>query len=259
MDLSQENDKSDFVRIGNAFHRWGRENENLLSLNTSTSYIDFINKIEYFADKYNKIYTYINARDVKKYFYLIVNNDYGFTLQAPLILTSINYGDTDEIVEEKIQLVSKYITKVLSWRVWNHWMISQSSLEAPIYELSKKIRNLSVNEIKALLATDPISIPSLDNAPTLNQQNKRRLKVLISIITEIVARESKESDYMLNKADIEVEHILSNHFEQHADEFTSKDEFDNYRNNIGDLLVLPKSFDASYNDAPYDVKSTAIF
>ena len=259
MDLSQGNVKSDFVRIGNAFHRWVRENENLLSLNTSTSYIDFINKIEYFADKYNKIYTYINARDAKKYFYLIVNNDYGFTLQAPLILASINYGDTDEIVEEKIQLVSKYITKVLSWRVWNHWMISQSSLEAPIYELSKKIRNLSVNEIKALLATDPISIPSLDNAPTLNQQNKRRLKVLISLITEIVARESKESDYMLNKPDIEVEHIWSNHFEQHADEFTTKDEFDNYRNNIGDLLVLPKSFNASYNDAPYDVKVQQYF
>ena len=59
---------------------------------------------------------------------------------------------------------------------------------------------------------------------------------------------------MLNKNDIEVEHIWADHFNQHTDECVSKDEFDNYRNNIGDLLVLPKSFNASYNDAPYSIK-----
>ena len=59
---------------------------------------------------------------------------------------------------------------------------------------------------------------------------------------------------MLNKEDIEVEHIWSDHYNEHLDEFVSKDEFDNYRNNIGDLLVLPKSFNASYNDSPYAIK-----
>ncbi|MCI5582330.1 MAG: DUF262 domain-containing protein [Anaeroplasma sp.] len=258
-DLSQGNDLSDFVRIGNAFHRWVRDNESLLSLSSSNDYVEFLNKIVYFADKYGKIYTYIASRDASKYFYLIVNSDYGFTLQTPLILAAIKYNDSDTVVEEKIQLVSKYITKVLTWRVWNHWMISQSSLEAPIYDLCKKIRDLDVDGIKALLATDPINLPALNNSPTLNQQNKRRIKVLLSLITEIVARESNESDYILNKSDIEVEHIWSDHFDQHTDEFATKDEFDNVRNNIGDLLVLPKSFNASYNDAIYSIKVQQYF
>ena len=75
------------------------------------------------------------------------------------------------------------------------------------------------------------------------------------MITEIVARESKAPNYMLNKEDIEVEHIWSDHYNEHLDEFVSKDEFDNYRNNIGDLLVLPKSFNASYNKEPFSLNT----
>lgn len=253
-DLSQGKDTSDFVRIGNAFHRWVRENEKLLKLEKSDDFVALVNKISYFANQYEKIYKYIETRDTNKYFYLIVNSDYGFTLQPALILAAISNGDSDEVVETKIQLISKYLTKVLTWRVWNHWMISQSALEAPIYDLCKKIREKTCNEIESILNSSPIDLPDLNNSPTLNQQNKRRLKVLISLITEIVARESNESDYMLNKNDIEVEHIWADHFDQHTGECVSKDEFDNYRNNIGDLLVLPKSFNASYNDAQYSIK-----
>lgn len=253
-DLSQGKDTSDFVRIGNAFHRWVRENEKMLKLKKSDDFVVLVNKISYFANQYEKIYKYIESRDAKKHFYLIVNSDYGFTLQPALILSAISNGDPDDIVETKIQLISKYLTKVLTWRVWNHWMISQSALEAPIYDLCKKIREKTCAEIEFILNSNPIDLPNLNNSPTLNQQNKRRLKVLISLITEIVARESNESDYMLNKNDIEVEHIWADHFNQHTDDCVSKDEFDNYRNNIGDLLVLPKSFNASYNDAPYSIK-----
>lgn len=250
-DLSQGKDNSDFVKIGNAFHRWVRESEKTLKLNRSSDYIELVNRIEFYAKKYELIHKYIASRDSLNYFYLIVNNDYGFTLQPALILSSFDYGDSNEIIEAKIQLVSKYITKILTWRVWNHWMISQSAMEAPIYDLCKKIRRRNINEIKEILDMNPINTPKLENSPTLNQQNKRRLKVMLALITEIVARESNNPNYILNKDDIEVEHILADHYSRHIDEFSSQDEFDNYRNNVGDLLVLPKSFNASYNDDTY--------
>lgn len=44
----------------------------------------------------------------------------------------------------------------------------------------------------------------------------------------------------------EVEHIWANQPEAHADEFRSPVDFAEYRNRIGGLLLLPKSFDASY-------------
>lgn len=260
-DFSQNKESnSDFIRIGKEFHRWVRDNDkNLLGLRYSSDYIEFVSKIAYFAKQYEKINSLINERNTNKYLYLIVNNDYGFTLQPALILSAIKYNDTDEIVTQKIQIISKYLTKVLTWRIWNHWMISQSSMESHIYTLCKQIRDMDIETLTATLNNNPIDLPSLDNAPTLNQQNKQKIKVLLALITEIVAKESKCADYMLNKPDIEVEHIWADHYEQHTDEFSDKNTFAAARNNIGDLLVLPKSFNASYNDSPYNVKVEQYF
>ena len=250
---------SDFVRIGNEFHRWVRDNCEKLQLKNSSDYLGFIERISYYAKVYETIYDVIQRREAKEYLYTIVNADYGFTLQPALILSSIDYMDSDETIMHKIKLVSKYLTKVLSWRVWNHYLISQSSMETHIYDLCIKIRERTADEIKLVFDSDPIEIPELNNAPILNQQNRPKLKVLISLITEIVASNSGESHYLLNDKDMEVEHIWANHYIQHKFEFENENDFATARNSIGDLLVLPKSFNASYNDDPYEDKVVQYF
>lgn len=55
----------------------------------------------------------------------------------------------------------------------------------------------------------------------------------------------------------EVEHIWADwadHWERHKDEFTHKADFDEYRNRLGALLILPKTFNASYGDLTYTKK-----
>jgi hypothetical protein len=52
----------------------------------------------------------------------------------------------------------------------------------------------------------------------------------------------------------EIEHVWANHPERHVDEFAHPSEFADYRNRIGGLLLLPKSFNASYGDLPYAEK-----
>ncbi|WP_081798832.1 DUF262 domain-containing protein [Selenomonas sp. AE3005] len=259
--LSQaKNASSDFVKIGKEFHRWVRDEEERLGLNGSAEYVEFVNKIMYFANVYIHIMELIESRNVKEYLYLIVNSDYGFTLQPALIMAAVEYGDSDDTITEKIKVVSKYLTKILSWRVWNHWLTSQNQMEAKIYELCKQIRNMSVSNLKNHLFTHKMDNNMLiGTSPHLNQQNKPKIKVLLALITEIVARGSGTPDYMLNKKEIEVEHIWSNHFEQHKDEFDNESDFQNVRNSIGDLLVLPKSFNASYGDVSYDVKVKQYF
>ncbi len=259
-DFSQaKNSNSDFVRIGKEFHRWVSENAKQLGLEKSRDYVDFIDRIKFFADVYIKINGLIQARNTKDYLYLIVNSDYGFTMQPAVILSAISYMDSDEVIEEKLKAVSRYLTKVLTWRVWNHWMISQSALEAKSYELCKAIRGMNVEELKRHLSTDPLESPALEGTPTLNQQNRRRFAVMLSLITEIVAVHSNTPDYPLNHPDIEVEHIWANHYEDHTDEFSNEADFTTARNSLGDLLVLPKSFNASYNDASYEVKVQQYF
>ena len=52
----------------------------------------------------------------------------------------------------------------------------------------------------------------------------------------------------------EVEHIWADHPERHTDEFKHPNDFAEYRSRIGGLLLLPKSFNASYGDLTYAKK-----
>ena len=56
------------------------------------------------------------------------------------------------------------------------------------------------------------------------------------------------------KQGYEVEHIWADHWEQHKDEFIHEADFAEYRNRFGALLLLPKTFNASYGDLPYGKK-----
>jgi Protein of unknown function (DUF1524) len=67
---------------------------------------------------------------------------------------------------------------------------------------------------------------------------------------------SRYAEYIQRKGKhgYEVEHIWANHPERHEDEFSHASDFAEYRNRIGGLLILPKSFNASYGDLPYAEK-----
>ncbi|MFW7401910.1 DUF262 domain-containing protein [Vagococcus fluvialis] len=262
--LSQGKDsKSDFVRIGNEFHRWVRDNSKQLNLISSDDFINFIDQISYYTNVYSKINQIVLDRNTKDFFYVVVNADYGFTLQPAALLASIEYQDSNDIISKKFQIVSKHLTKLLSYRIWNHVQISQSSLESTIYLFCKKIRKKTISEIEQIVFENGLEIPELVGYPTLNQQNGRKLRVLLALITEIIARNSDESNYILSiqtkNNPIEIEHIWSNHFEKHKEEFDSEIDFNQTRNSIGGLLLLPKSFNTSYGSSPYEIKIEQYF
>src|SRR5262249_38718945 len=58
----------------------------------------------------------------------------------------------------------------------------------------------------------------------------------------------------VGKKRYEVEHIWANRPERHVGEFPHEADFAAYRNRIGGLLLVPKSFNASYGDLPYEDK-----
>jgi len=56
------------------------------------------------------------------------------------------------------------------------------------------------------------------------------------------------------KTRFEVEHIWADHPDRHTAEFPHAADFAEYRNRIGGLVLLPKSFNASYGDLAYEEK-----
>jgi hypothetical protein len=58
----------------------------------------------------------------------------------------------------------------------------------------------------------------------------------------------------VGKDGYEIEHVWANKPERYLEEFSHQADFQEYRHRIGGLLLLPKSFKASYGDLPYDQK-----
>ena len=55
-----------------------------------------------------------------------------------------------------------------------------------------------------------------------------------------------------------MEHIGADKFDEHRDEFEQQHEFDNYRNRIGDLVLLPQGTNQSYGAMSYAEKARAL-
>ena len=113
---------------------------------------------------------------------------------------------------------------------------------------------MDIAQLKKQLSASKIERRDLETGSVLNQQNRKKIKVLLALITEIVARNSDQSNYLLDSHEqCEVEHILADHYDRYSDEFSSESEFVSVRNSIGDLLVLPKKFNASYGSELHDL------
>src|SRR6201997_2656717 len=93
----------------------------------------------------------------------------------------------------------------------------------------------------------------------LHGMNGRQIHRLLARMTDYVETRSGQASRYAEYAQrgrngYEIEHIWADHPERHTDEFAHPSEFQEYRNRIGGLLLLPKSFNASYGDAPYAEK-----
>jgi hypothetical protein len=93
----------------------------------------------------------------------------------------------------------------------------------------------------------------------LHGMNGRPIHRLLARMTDYVETRSgmasRYAEYMATgKKRYEIEHIWANHPERHTDEISHPSDFAGTRNRIGGLLLLPKSFNASYGDLTYEAK-----
>ena len=89
--------------------------------------------------------------------------------------------------------------------------------------------------------------------------NGRQIHRLLARMTDYLETQSgmasRYAEYaQRGRKGYEIEHVWADHPERHTDEFAHPSEFQEYRNRIGGLLLLPKSFNASYGDLPYAEK-----
>ena len=253
----------DFDLIGTEFHRWVRDHETTLGLNASADFARFIEKdFAFYTRQYDRLRRAADALSpgLECVHYNAQNN---FTLQYPVLLASLRSNDSDDEILRKLRIAAAYIDILITRRIWNSRAIDYSTMQYAMFLVMREIRGRTAPQVVELLskrlAGETETFASTDRF-RLNAMNGRQIHRLLARITDYVETSSglasRYAEYVQRKGKngYEIEHIWANHPERHEDEFTHHTDFQEYRNRIGGLLLLPKSFNASYGDLPYAEK-----
>lgn len=252
----------DFDLIGTEFHRWVRDQEERLGLKASADFARFIERdFSFYATWYRRLRqateTLISGLECVYY-----NAQHNFTLQYPLILAPLIAGDSESVALRKVRVVSDFIDILINRRIWNWRAIDYSTMQYAMFLVMHKIRGKRpadlATTLRQTLDADPATFASNDSF-RLHGMNGRQIHRMLARMTDYLETRSGMASHYVEYAQrgrtgYEIEHIWANHPERHIDEFKDKSEFQEHRNRIGGLLILPKSFNASYGDLPYDKK-----
>lgn len=253
----------DFDLIGTEFHRWVRDYADSLALKTSADFGRFINEdFTFYAGWHARI------REAAQNFTagletIHFNAQHGFTLQYPVLLAPLRREDKESEILRKLRIVAAFLDILITRRIWNFRAIDYSTMQYAMFLVMRDIRGLSTGDLAAALAarldSEKETFSSNDRFH-LHGINGRQIHRLLARMTDYAetqaGRASRYTEYIVRrgKNGYEVEHIWADHPERHTDEFSHPTDFAEYRNRIGGLLLLPKSFNASYNDKPYSDK-----
>jgi hypothetical protein len=252
----------DFDVIGTEFHRWVRDHEDFLGLQSSTDFARFIERdFAFFSAWYERLRRASAAMTVGLeaiYF----NAQHNFTLQYPLLLAPLRVEESEVISLRKIRVVSAYLDILIHRRIWNWRAIDYSSMQYTMFNVMKDIRGKEADELAAILIarldTDRDTFATNERFRLTQMNGPQVHRLLARMIDFIETRSGQTSRYIeyaqRGRKGYEIEHIWSAHPERLADEFPDENEFWDARDQIGDLLLLPKIFNASYGDLPNEEK-----
>ncbi|MCX9037642.1 DUF262 domain-containing protein [Citrobacter portucalensis] len=257
----------DFEKIGTRFHSWVRDNLQVVGLDPDNgeTFERFIQKnFLFYLNAYTQILNAERALTHQlEYVFYIHHWGIAPTLSFPLMLAPLNVGDSSEVVRAKINLVARYIETFVVRRSVNFRKFSASSIRYTMYSLVKDIRGKNFDELKEFLSNKlsemQDTFAGMDEF-RLHGQNYRFVKFLLSRITAWVEQQAGMSTTFVtyyqpeHGKPFEVEHIWADKYERYSDEFEQEHEFNNYRNRLGDLVLLPRGSNQSYGDLCYDQK-----
>ena len=252
----------DWDRIGTEFHRWVRDKDESIGLTSSAAFVDFIEKdMPFYAGHFRRLLaasqTYTEGLE---YFYYL--SELGFTWQFTVALAPLEVGDDLPTALAKMNAVGAFLDALLVRRIWNFKSIAYSHLEYAVFRHVEAIRRKPLDELVSVL-TERLAAEEdefIDNRFYVHQQNNRLIRYMLARMTDYVERRSSMAPRFVEYTTAsgvhryEVEHIWADKFERHRDEFPHPTDFAEYRNRIGDLLLLPKQFNASFGADTYAKK-----
>ena len=249
----------DFDLIATEFHRWVREHGETIGLTRSTAFAKFIEEDFAFYGRW-----YLNLREAAQKFdrrfdCVYFNAKNKFTLQYPILLAALDKFDSRATVEQKLRIVSAFLDILLARRIWNRDSTNYNTMQYYAFNLITKIRRKGTYELIELLSDQLASegdeaFSSSDSSRFgLRSRNGPQIRLILARMTDFIETASGLGSRCEEYMGYEIEHILSNKFEDH-DDFDERGEFHEYRNRLGGLLLLPPGFNRSFGGDSYEKK-----
>jgi uncharacterized protein with ParB-like and HNH nuclease domain len=260
----------DFERIGTEFHRWVGANAEAIGLRRSGDFLRFINQeMAFFTRQYQRLRE-ASRKPVEGLEPVYHVACFNFTLQYPLLLSPLRIDDNPDLIDRKVRAVARFLDILLARRAANYLSMTYGAMSYAAFLVMREVRELALPELAEVLQRR-LEEQGCDFDGTadrrrngfsgfgLNQWSKRYIKVLLARMTAWIEQNAglntTAASYLADgRVRYEIEHIIADHPERHMDQFSSAADFAEYRNRFGSLLLLPKAFNASYGDLPYEQK-----
>ena len=247
----------DFELISTEFHRWVRKHKEVIGLSSSSDFARFLEEdFKFYSGWYSRLRKAAKTIEpgLEAIYYCAQNN---VTLQYPILLAPLQRNDSEQDIQRKLRIVSAYLDILIARRIWNMRSIQYTTIRYSMFQTMCNIRGKDiatlVDVLTEKLAEEGETFAKNDQFQ-LERRNGTKIRIILARLTDYVETESGgPSRYQEYEQEHEIEHIWANHPERHSDEFERSD-FDKYRNRIGGLLLLPKRFNRSYGDLPYEKK-----
>lgn len=248
----------DFEKIGTSFHRWVKENNKKLELKNSKSYYFFIKTDFVF---YSNLYVKIRELESKpiKGLERINYSTYwtiATSLAYPLYMSPITKADDEDTINKKLSIISGFIERYVFFRSINFNSISQTTIRYTIFNLVKKIRGLDIPELISTLQEFLSTMSEdIDAMRKLNiyTTNRKFLKYVLSRLTmhaNSVCGINTDFYDLINarrKSGNNLSFLISDNYDQYAGYFANDEDFQDFRGNIGVLVLLRKDYHNNEN------------
>lgn len=261
----------DWELAGTVFHRWVRDNSTGLGVGSRQGNLAWVTQdFPFFAQAYKQIVAASESYTpgLEAIFYNAHNE---FTWQATVLLAPLLPTDDAETVRKKIAATATYLDIWLMRRAVNYIRVGYSSTSYAMYLLCRDIRRKPLAELVQVLtdklAADDVTFKGsvqkgrsgIDKL-ALTQFSRRYIFHLLARITAATDAGSGRPDSFPSLVDrnqknpYDIEHIWASDYAVHAGVFASQQEFEQLRDTVPALLLLPADVNRSLQDKPYSYK-----
>ncbi|SAK51970.1 hypothetical protein AWB82_01620 [Caballeronia glebae] len=258
----------DWELIGSVFHRWVRDHSVQLGLgNAQANQKLMTESFPFFAKAYRRIL------DASRHYtpgleaiYYNAHND--FTWQGTVLLAPLVETDDDDAMRRKLAVTATYLDIWLMRRVVNYIRVGYSSVSYAMWLLCRDIRRKPLTELVEVLthklAEDDVTFAGSSargrtgiDGLGLNQFSRRYIVHLLARLTaatEAGAGRTESFDKLVNrevKNPFDIEHIWADDFEAVKGHFADEQEFQEWRDHVASLLLLPADVNRSLQAKPF--------